>query len=94
MVHARDHVGTDGTVLFNGVGDGVDCADKHLAHLSHAADCYLMERSKQNEHVVCNENDDVEDSVDNGGDDSVEDGVDNGADGADKRLAHLSHAAD
>eukprot|EP00957_Ditylum_brightwellii_P100537 7663734-Ditylum_brightwellii.AAC.1 len=60
MVHARNCVGTDGTVLFDGVDNGADGADKHLAHLSQAADCYRMERSKQNEHLVCDEDDDVD----------------------------------
>eukprot|EP00957_Ditylum_brightwellii_P158516 12065102-Ditylum_brightwellii.AAC.1 len=34
----------------NGIDNGDDGADKHLAHLSQAADCCLMERSKQNKH--------------------------------------------
>eukprot|EP00957_Ditylum_brightwellii_P092071 7009845-Ditylum_brightwellii.AAC.1 len=57
-----------------------------------------MERSKQNKHLVCDEDDDVEYDVDNGDDDGVDDvgddGVDDGAEGADKHLAHLSQAAD
>eukprot|EP00957_Ditylum_brightwellii_P068432 5195738-Ditylum_brightwellii.AAC.1 len=61
-----------------------------------------MERSKQNKHVVCNKdndvNDDVDDVVDNGDDDSVEDGDDDGVedddDGVDKHLTHLSQVAD
>eukprot|EP00957_Ditylum_brightwellii_P123079 9384185-Ditylum_brightwellii.AAC.1 len=53
--------------------DGDDSANKHLAHLTEAADCCLAERSKQNKHVVCNKDDDV----DNGDNDSVEDDVDN-----------------
>eukprot|EP00957_Ditylum_brightwellii_P077560 5893872-Ditylum_brightwellii.AAC.1 len=56
-----------------------------------------MERSKQNEHVVCDVDNDVDDGVDNGDDDSVEDdggGVDDGDDGADKHLTYLSQAAD
>eukprot|EP00957_Ditylum_brightwellii_P197752 15065492-Ditylum_brightwellii.AAC.1 len=62
-------------------------ADKHLAHLSQAADCCMTERSKQNEHLVCDEDDDVDDIVDDGNNDSVDggddDGVDDGADDAD-----------
>eukprot|EP00957_Ditylum_brightwellii_P134886 10283841-Ditylum_brightwellii.AAC.1 len=62
----------------------------------------LMERSKQNKHVVCNKDNDVEDSadtgVDNGNNDVVEDcvdnGVDDGEDRADKHLTHLSQVAD
>eukprot|EP00957_Ditylum_brightwellii_P074026 5624950-Ditylum_brightwellii.AAC.1 len=65
MVHACNGVKTDGTVLFNGVDNGAEGADKHLTHLSQAADCCLMERSEQNEHIVCDEDDDVEDAVDN-----------------------------
>eukprot|EP00957_Ditylum_brightwellii_P006627 502980-Ditylum_brightwellii.AAC.1 len=56
-----------------------------------------MERSKQNKHVVCDEDNDVDNGVDNGEDDSVEDdddGVDDSVDGADKHLTHLSQAAD
>eukprot|EP00957_Ditylum_brightwellii_P138625 10566651-Ditylum_brightwellii.AAC.1 len=34
----------------DGNDDGDDGADKHLTYLSQAADCCLMERSKQNEH--------------------------------------------
>eukprot|EP00957_Ditylum_brightwellii_P162506 12373803-Ditylum_brightwellii.AAC.1 len=65
MVHARDCVGTDGTVLFHGIDDGVDGAGKHLTHISQAAGCCLMKRSKQNKHVVCDKDDDVDDGVDN-----------------------------
>eukprot|EP00957_Ditylum_brightwellii_P174872 13315128-Ditylum_brightwellii.AAC.1 len=69
-----------------------------------------MERSKQNKHLVCDEDNDVDgdvdngadngdnDSVDNGDDDGVENGdddsVDNGADSADKHHTHLSQAVD
>eukprot|EP00957_Ditylum_brightwellii_P180388 13741229-Ditylum_brightwellii.AAC.1 len=73
----------------DGVDDGDDGADKHLTHLSQVTDYCLMERSKQNEHVVCNKDDDVDDGIDNGDDDSVDggdDGVDNDDDGADKHL--------
>eukprot|EP00957_Ditylum_brightwellii_P031116 2357208-Ditylum_brightwellii.AAC.1 len=58
----------------------------------------MTERSKQNKHLVCNEDDDVDSGVDNGDDDGVDDGdndgVDNCADSANKHLAHLSQAAD
>eukprot|EP00957_Ditylum_brightwellii_P053215 4034832-Ditylum_brightwellii.AAC.1 len=70
-------------MLFCGVDDGVDGADKHLTHLSQAADCYLKERSKQSKHVVGNEEDGIDDVDD--------DGVDNSDDGANKHLTHLSH---
>eukprot|EP00957_Ditylum_brightwellii_P174846 13312573-Ditylum_brightwellii.AAC.1 len=53
----------------NGDDDGVnDCgegADKHLAHLLHAADCCMTERIEQNKHLACNEDDDCDDGVDN-----------------------------
>eukprot|EP00957_Ditylum_brightwellii_P157930 12021353-Ditylum_brightwellii.AAC.1 len=78
----------------DGVDYGDDGADKHLAHLSQAANCCLTERSNQNEHVVCNKDDDVGNGVDNGEDDNVDNGVDNGVDGADKHLTHLSQVAD
>eukprot|EP00957_Ditylum_brightwellii_P032343 2450252-Ditylum_brightwellii.AAC.1 len=42
-----------------GVDNGDDSADKHLTHLSQAADCCLMEGSKQNKHVVCDKDNDV-----------------------------------
>eukprot|EP00957_Ditylum_brightwellii_P064989 4929832-Ditylum_brightwellii.AAC.1 len=42
-------------------GDGFEGADKHLTHLSQAADYSLVERSKQNKHVVCDKDDDVDD---------------------------------
>eukprot|EP00957_Ditylum_brightwellii_P029537 2231718-Ditylum_brightwellii.AAC.1 len=61
MVHALDCVRTDGTVFFNGVGDGADCAEKHLIHLSQVADCRQAEISKQKEHLVSDEDDDVHD---------------------------------
>eukprot|EP00957_Ditylum_brightwellii_P009263 700817-Ditylum_brightwellii.AAC.1 len=60
--------------------------DKHLTHLSQAADCCRTERSRQNEHLACDEDNDVDsgcnDSVDNSDEDSVDDGVDDGAEGA------------
>eukprot|EP00957_Ditylum_brightwellii_P008428 638495-Ditylum_brightwellii.AAC.1 len=84
MVHPPNHVRTDGTVLFHGVEDCDDSADKHLTHISQEVDCHLKERSKQNEHVV--------DNKDNGVDNSADDGVDNSDDGANKHLIHLSQA--
>eukprot|EP00957_Ditylum_brightwellii_P094620 7206150-Ditylum_brightwellii.AAC.1 len=73
----------------DGVNDGVDGANMHLISLSQAADCCLTERSKQNKHVVCNEDNNVDDdsdySVDNG-----DDGVDDCDDNGDKYLTHLS----
>eukprot|EP00957_Ditylum_brightwellii_P209746 15363024-Ditylum_brightwellii.AAC.2 len=84
-----------------GVNGYNDSADKHLTHLSEASDCCLMERSKQNKHVVCNEDNDVDNDVDNGVDngdnDSVENGndsVDDCDDGAYKHFTHLSQPAD
>eukprot|EP00957_Ditylum_brightwellii_P001109 88230-Ditylum_brightwellii.AAC.1 len=73
MVHPHDRVGTDGAMLFHGVDDSVDSAEKHLTYLSQGVDCHLTWRSKQNGHVVGNKDDDVDDDVDNGVDDSVED---------------------
>eukprot|EP00957_Ditylum_brightwellii_P100681 7673206-Ditylum_brightwellii.AAC.1 len=35
----------------DGVDDGAEGVDKHLAHLSQAADCCRTERSKQNKHL-------------------------------------------
>eukprot|EP00957_Ditylum_brightwellii_P112290 8561296-Ditylum_brightwellii.AAC.1 len=65
MVQARDCVGTDGTVLFHGIDDSVDGADKHLTHLSQAVNCHLTQRNKCNELAVCNKDNDVDDDVDN-----------------------------
>eukprot|EP00957_Ditylum_brightwellii_P076954 5848964-Ditylum_brightwellii.AAC.1 len=59
-----------------GVGDGAEGANKHLAHLSQAADCCMTDRSEQNKHLVCDEDDDVDDGVDDGDNDSVDDGDD------------------
>eukprot|EP00957_Ditylum_brightwellii_P076330 5801497-Ditylum_brightwellii.AAC.1 len=63
----------------DGVENGDDGADKHLTHLSQAADYHLTWRSERNEHVVCNK------------DDGVDDGVDDSNDGADKHPTHLIH---
>eukprot|EP00957_Ditylum_brightwellii_P065419 4962539-Ditylum_brightwellii.AAC.1 len=49
-----------------------------------------MDRNEQNEHLVCNEDDDV----DNGANDGDDGRVDDGAEGADKYLVHLSQVAD
>eukprot|EP00957_Ditylum_brightwellii_P007580 574199-Ditylum_brightwellii.AAC.1 len=94
----KDFDNGDDDSVDNGVADGVDDgaedADKHRVHLSHAADCCMMERSEQNKQHVYDEDNDF----DNGGDDSVDngvaDGVDDGAEGADKHLTYLSQAAD
>eukprot|EP00957_Ditylum_brightwellii_P189816 14450653-Ditylum_brightwellii.AAC.1 len=53
-----------------------------------------MERSKQNEHVVCNKDNDVDSDGDDGVDNGDNDGDDDGDAGADKHFAHLSQAAD
>eukprot|EP00957_Ditylum_brightwellii_P199864 15236324-Ditylum_brightwellii.AAC.1 len=88
----------DNNSVDDGVDDGDDGADNHLTHLSQVADCCLMERSKQNKHVVCNKDDGDDDDVGNGDNDSVEDGdddsVDDGVEGAGNHLTHLSQAAD
>eukprot|EP00957_Ditylum_brightwellii_P026088 1972220-Ditylum_brightwellii.AAC.1 len=67
----------------DGVDDGAEGADKHLIHFSQVADCCRTNRNKQNEHLVCNKDDDVDDgddySVDDGVDDGDDDGVDDGA---------------
>eukprot|EP00957_Ditylum_brightwellii_P196838 14997376-Ditylum_brightwellii.AAC.1 len=76
MVHPCNHVRTDGTVLFHGVDDSDDSADKHLTQLSQAVGCHLTERSKQNEHAVGNKDDCVDDGVDDGVDEGVDDSVD------------------
>eukprot|EP00957_Ditylum_brightwellii_P071019 5396819-Ditylum_brightwellii.AAC.1 len=76
MVHPHGCAGTDGTMLFHGVGNSIVGGDKHLIHLSQGVDCCLMERHKQNMHV----------------DGDKEDGVDNSDDGGDKHLTHLSQA--
>eukprot|EP00957_Ditylum_brightwellii_P037971 2871820-Ditylum_brightwellii.AAC.1 len=60
----------------DGGDNGADGADKHFLHLSQATDCCLIKRSKQNEYVVYNKDNDVDDGVDNGDDDSVEYGDD------------------
>eukprot|EP00957_Ditylum_brightwellii_P077879 5919293-Ditylum_brightwellii.AAC.1 len=83
-----DHDANDG--VNDGVDDGAEGADKHLVHLSQVADCCRTDRNKQNERLVCNEDNDV----DNGSNDGVDDGVDDCAEGADKHLMHLSQVAD
>eukprot|EP00957_Ditylum_brightwellii_P152720 11624924-Ditylum_brightwellii.AAC.1 len=102
MVHPCNCVKTDGTVLFHGVGNSDNSADKYLTHLSQVVDCHLSERSDQNKHVVGDKDDGVDDSVDNSVDDSVDNTVDNSVDdsvddsdnNANKYLTHLSHAVD
>eukprot|EP00957_Ditylum_brightwellii_P204745 15340669-Ditylum_brightwellii.AAC.1 len=68
MVHPHDRGGTDGTVLFHGIDDSDNGANKHLTHFSLAVYCCLMERSEQNICVVGNKNDGVDDSVDDSDD--------------------------
>eukprot|EP00957_Ditylum_brightwellii_P035021 2655323-Ditylum_brightwellii.AAC.1 len=53
-----------------------------------------MDRSKQNKHLVCNEDNAVDNYDGDSVGDGVDDGVDDGAEGADKHLIHLSQAAD
>eukprot|EP00957_Ditylum_brightwellii_P119368 9106827-Ditylum_brightwellii.AAC.1 len=82
MVHSRDHIRTDETVLVHDAHDSDDGADKHLIHLSQGFDCHLTR-----------ENDDVDDGIDNGDDDgidnSVDNSVDNGVDnGVDNSVEH------
>eukprot|EP00957_Ditylum_brightwellii_P042232 3198311-Ditylum_brightwellii.AAC.1 len=50
----------------DGVEDGVEGADKHLTHLSQAINCNLTKRSKQKKHIVCEYEDDVNNSVEEG----------------------------
>eukprot|EP00957_Ditylum_brightwellii_P013310 1004304-Ditylum_brightwellii.AAC.1 len=47
----------------NSYGDSDDGGDKYLTHLSQTVDCCLTERSKQNECVVGDKDNDVDDSV-------------------------------
>eukprot|EP00957_Ditylum_brightwellii_P135130 10302358-Ditylum_brightwellii.AAC.1 len=107
-VHNSDVYGEDDSVG-NGDdddgGDGGDSDEKHLVHLSQVADCHLAEISKQNEHLVLEQDEDVDnvdvngedvqDDADDGDDDSVGngDGADDDADGAEKYLIHLSQVA-
>eukprot|EP00957_Ditylum_brightwellii_P164856 12551257-Ditylum_brightwellii.AAC.1 len=86
MVHPRNCVGTDGTVLVHGVDDSDDSIDKHLTYLSQVVDCHSMEKSKQNKRDVGNK--------DNGVDNSVGGSVDNSDDSANKHLTHLLQAVD
>eukprot|EP00957_Ditylum_brightwellii_P148563 11312123-Ditylum_brightwellii.AAC.1 len=58
-------------MVFNGVDAGADGADKHLVHLSQVADCCRAEISKQNKHLVSNEDDDVDDGDVDGDNDSI-----------------------
>eukprot|EP00957_Ditylum_brightwellii_P134196 10231260-Ditylum_brightwellii.AAC.1 len=90
MVHPHNCVGSDGTVLFHGVNDSDDGADKHLTHLSQAVDCHSTKRSKQNKYAVGNKDNGVDGSVDS----SVDDSIDDNDDGADKHLTHLSQVVD
>eukprot|EP00957_Ditylum_brightwellii_P059184 4491769-Ditylum_brightwellii.AAC.1 len=85
-----------------GVDNGDANDDKHITNLSQAADCYLIERSKNNKHVVWDKDDDVDDCVGYGDDNCDDDsdkcgddvGIDDGDDSADKNLTHLSQAPD
>eukprot|EP00957_Ditylum_brightwellii_P097777 7445900-Ditylum_brightwellii.AAC.1 len=70
MVHGRDCGRTDGTVLFNGVDDGADGAEKHLLHLTQVADCRQAEISEQKDHPGSDEDDDVHNGNVDGEDDS------------------------
>eukprot|EP00957_Ditylum_brightwellii_P167274 12733542-Ditylum_brightwellii.AAC.1 len=49
-----------------GNGDDVDAdgAGNYLVHLSQVADCRLTDRSKQNEHLVLEQDKDVDDDAD------------------------------
>eukprot|EP00957_Ditylum_brightwellii_P008925 675747-Ditylum_brightwellii.AAC.1 len=61
----------------NGADDGADDgAEKHLVHLSQVADCCLVDISKQNEHLVLEQDKDVHDGDVDGEDDSVGNGDD------------------
>eukprot|EP00957_Ditylum_brightwellii_P074770 5682202-Ditylum_brightwellii.AAC.1 len=76
--------------------NGDDGAEKHFTHLSQLADCCLKERSNQNKHVICNEDNDVGNDFDNGDDgvDNNDECFDDGDDGDNKNLTHLSEASD
>eukprot|EP00957_Ditylum_brightwellii_P164011 12487688-Ditylum_brightwellii.AAC.1 len=78
----------------NSVDNSDDGADKHLAHLSQAVDCCLMQRSKQNKHAVGNKDVGVDNGVDDSVDNNVDNNIDNRDDGANKHIAHLSQAVD
>eukprot|EP00957_Ditylum_brightwellii_P102509 7812354-Ditylum_brightwellii.AAC.1 len=58
MITHHDSVGygDDG-----GADDGADGAEKHLVHLKQVADCCLAEISKQNGHLVLEQDNDVHD---------------------------------
>eukprot|EP00957_Ditylum_brightwellii_P028655 2164691-Ditylum_brightwellii.AAC.1 len=43
----------------DGADDGADGAEKHLVYLSQVADCCWVDRSKQNKHLVGDEDKDV-----------------------------------
>eukprot|EP00957_Ditylum_brightwellii_P121992 9303734-Ditylum_brightwellii.AAC.1 len=61
-----------------------------------------MERREQNKHIICDNDNDDDNDVDDGNDNGDDDGVNNGDDGIDnsdddgavKHLSHLSQAAD
>eukprot|EP00957_Ditylum_brightwellii_P083153 6322373-Ditylum_brightwellii.AAC.1 len=52
-------------------------ADKHLTHLSQVVDCCLTERSKQNKHVIANNNDSGDGDDEGSGKECVDKCVDN-----------------
>eukprot|EP00957_Ditylum_brightwellii_P168689 12839800-Ditylum_brightwellii.AAC.1 len=78
-VHDGNVDGEDDSVGYGddgGADEGADGAEKHLVHLAQVADCCQMEISKQTEHLVLKQDDDVHDDTDNGDDDSVGNGDD------------------
>eukprot|EP00957_Ditylum_brightwellii_P133124 10150070-Ditylum_brightwellii.AAC.1 len=63
-----------------GADDGADGAEQHLVHLTQVADCCRAEISKQNEHLVLEQDSDVHNGDVDGEDNSVGYGDDGGAD--------------
>eukprot|EP00957_Ditylum_brightwellii_P084442 6421354-Ditylum_brightwellii.AAC.1 len=94
MITKPDSIGYDDD---DSADDGVDGAGKHLVHLAQVADFFLAEISKQNKHLVLEQDNFVHKGDVNGEDDSVGYGDDGGADddvdGAEKHLVHLAQVA-
>eukprot|EP00957_Ditylum_brightwellii_P039455 2984815-Ditylum_brightwellii.AAC.1 len=80
-----------------GADDSADKAEKHLVHLTQVADCCRVEISKQNKHLVLEQDDYICNGHVDGEDDSVgygdDGGADDGADRAEKHLLHLTQVA-
>eukprot|EP00957_Ditylum_brightwellii_P038324 2897261-Ditylum_brightwellii.AAC.1 len=82
---------------YGGADDSADGAEKHLIHLAQVVDCHQVEISKQNKHLLLEQDNDGHDGNVGGEDDSVGNGdygsADDGADGAEKHLIHLAQVA-